>query len=261
MEAKDLLDYLGVEASDLESFKATFKENFIPKAEAADEDKIKSSVTGRITGAFKTKAKQLFDLDSEELAKAEKWEDILDMGVKKQNKLIEELRLSSTNTNDATITDLNSKLEKANQTVREYKEAKELLQNTLVEKENEWSGKVKQTKAQYVRNTALMSVLPKLSDTLGKGDKLLLDTEVAKLQIDFDDQDNAIVKDAEGKRIPNPKKIGDYLGLSEAIEVIAEREGFLKKNAGGQAPRVVPIVQQVGQATQTERQIHPNAQK
>lgn len=261
MEIKEVIEYLGVEASDLEAFKTAFQERFIPKDQAPDEEKIKSSTVGRFTGAFKTKAKQLFDLDSEELSKAEKWEDILEMGVSKQKKLIEELKLSSTNTNDATITDLTSKLEKANQTAREYKEAKELLQNTLVEKETEWTGKVKQTKAEYVRNSALMAIMPKLSDTLGKGDKLLLDTEVSKLQIDFDEQENPIVKGADGKRIPNPKKIGDFLALQEAIELIAEKEGFLKKNAGGQAPKVATTLTPTTPQGQVERQVHPNALK
>lgn len=258
METKELLAYLGVEADSIDKFKEQFQDKFIVKSEAPDEDAIKSATVGRFTGSFKTLAKKHFGLDTEEMKKAEKWEDLFEMGVQKQNAKIEELKLSSTQTNDSAIKDLTEKLERANQTAKEYKDANDLIKNTLTEKETEWNGKLKGTKAQFEKKNALFLMKDKISDSLTKGDKLLLETEINGLQIDFGDNDEVIVKDKEGKRLPNPKQVGTFLGLSDAIELIAEKEGFLKRNNATSQRQILGQQQQHSQ-DQSQRQVHPNA--
>jgi hypothetical protein len=261
MEAKDVLEYLGLDADNIDTFKEQFQTKFVTSDSVPNEEKIKSSITGKFTGAFKTKAKQLFNLESEELSKAEKWEDILELGFNKQKAQIEELKQASTQTDDAAIKELNAKLERANQTAREYKEANETIRTSYEQKEVEWSNKFKSEKTNYAITKAYSSVTPKLSDTLTKADKLLLDTEIKKLKVEFDESDNILVMDSEGKRLQNPKQVGTFLGLEEAIEMIADKEGYIKKNNANQGERKAVTVTGNKQqsASGGEREIHPNA--
>lgn len=262
VESKDLLAYLGSTAESLESFKEEFQGRFITKESAPDEEQIKSHTVGKFSGVLKGLAKKGFGLEQEEIDSCKKWEDILALGFAKKEKQIEELKVSSHQTSDALVTELNSKLERANQTAREYKDANELIKNSLAEQEQQWDGKLKQTKASFAKQQALFSIKDKLSNTLTKGDNLLLNQEIDSLQIEFGDNDNdIIVKDREGKRISNPKQVGTFLGLSEAIEFIAEKEGFVKKN---NATATASFVSKQGQThtdkgVQGIRQIHPNA--
>lgn len=262
MDAKELLEYLGIEADNIDTFKEKFQGGFIPKDQAPDEDRIKSQTVGKFTGAFKTLAKKHFELNTEDLAKVDRWEDMFDLGIAKINKKIEDARGLGVQTNDAQLKELNTRLEQASQLAKEYKEANELLQNSVVEKETEWSGKLKGVRGEFEKKNALFLIKDKLSDTLTKGDKFLLEQEINGLQIDFAENDQVIVKDKEGKQIPSPKKVGQYLSLPEAIEYIAEKEGFIKKNNATPPVRTAAAsINSHAPAAEGQRQLHPNAIK
>ena len=128
MELKDLLDYLGVEdVKDLDSFKKSFSGKYITRAEANDDDEIKSKITGKITGSITTLAKRLFGLTSEEI-NGKKWEEIVELGKAKQDSLIEELKSKQGQSSDEAVKELQAKLEKANARLQEYKDNNSLLQ-------------------------------------------------------------------------------------------------------------------------------------
>jgi len=55
MEIKDLLATLEIEdVNDIEEFKTKFKTKFVSKANALNDDEIKSKITGRVAGAITT---------------------------------------------------------------------------------------------------------------------------------------------------------------------------------------------------------------
>lgn len=259
--AKEIFEYLGIpEDSDLETFKTSFNDKFIPKSEMPDEDKIKSSTVGKFTGHFNALAKKHFDLDSEELKKYDKWEDVFDAGIAKKNKQLEDLKLLSNQSNDGALKELNEKLERSNQTAREYKDANEAIKSAMEQQSTEWNGKLKATKADFIKKDSLFKIKDKVSETLSKGDQFLLQARIDELVIDFDEKDQPIALDKEGKRIQNPKKIGEFLDPIGAIELIIESEGFAKKNnASANSGFQQRKPEQSQQSNNQQRQIHPNA--
>lgn len=265
MELKDLLDYLGVEdAKDLDSFKKSFSGKYITRAEANDDDEIKSKITGKITGSITTLAKRLFGLSSEEI-NGKKWEEIVELGKAKQDSIIEELKSKQGQSSDEAVKELQAKLEKANARLQEYKDNNSLLQKTLEDTKADYEGRLKTEKINNILAAEKSKVQTKLKSDLSKAEQHYLDSLIKEsIKIDFDEQNEVIVLNAEGKRLANPNKAGAFLTLSEAIESIADKEGFIKKNDGG---RVNPAVftdnnqKNNGQPQGTERRVHPNALK
>jgi transcription initiation factor IIE alpha subunit len=265
MEIKDLLDYLGVEdVKDLDAFKKSFSEKYITRAEANDDDEIKSKITGKITGSITTLAKRLFGLSSEEI-NGKKWEEIVELGKAKQDSLIEELKSKQGQSSDEAVKELQAKLEKANARLQEYKDNNSLLQKTLEDTKADYEGRLKTEKINNILAAEKSKVQTKLKSDLSKAEQHYLDSLIKEsIKIDFDEQNEVLVLNAEGKRLANPNKAGAFLTLSEAIESIADKEGFIKKNDGGKVnPAVFTDNNQKnnGQPQGTERRVHPNALK
>jgi transcription initiation factor IIE alpha subunit len=265
MEIKDLLDYLGVEdVKDLDAFKKSFSEKYITRAEANDDDEIKSKITGKITGSITTLAKRLFGLTSEEI-NGKKWEEIVELGKAKQDSLIEELKSKQGQSSDEAVKELQAKLEKANARLQEYKDNNSLLQKTLEDTKADYEGRIKTEKINNILATEKSKVQTKLKSDLSKAEQHYLDSLIKEsIKIDFDEQNEVLVLNAEGKRLANPNKAGAFLTLSEAIESIADKEGFIKKNDGGRVnPAVFTDNNQKNnvQPQGTERRVHPNALK
>jgi len=265
MELKDLLDYLGVEdVKDLDAFKKSFSGKYITRAEANDDDEIKSKITGKITGSITTLAKRLFGLSSEEI-NGKKWEEIVELGKAKQDSLIEELKSKQGQSSDEAVKELQAKLEKANARLQEYKDNNSLLQKTLEDTKADYEGRFKTEKINNILATEKSKVQTKLKSDLSKAEQHYLDSLIKEsIKVDFDDQNEVLVLNSEGKRLANPNKAGAFLTLSEAIESIADKEGFIKKNDGGKVnPAVFTDNNQKnnGQPQGTERRVHPNAIK
>src|SRR5690606_1992027 len=265
MEIKDLLDYLGVEdVKDLDAFKKSFSGKYITRAEANDDDEIKSKITGKITGSITTLAKRLFGLSSEEI-NGKKWEEIVELGKAKQDSLIEELKSKQGQSSDEAVKELQAKLEKANARLQEYKDNNSLLQKTLEDTKADYEGRFKTEKINNILATEKSKVQTKLKSDLSKAEQHYLDSLIKEsIKVDFDDQNEVLVLNSEGKRLANPNKAGAFLTLSEAIESIADKEGFIKKNDGGKVnPAVFTDNNQKnnGQPQGTERRVHPNAIK
>jgi hypothetical protein len=52
----------------------------------------------------------------------------------------------------------------------------------------------------------------------------------SNFQLDLDEKDGLIIKDKEGKLIPNPNKAGSFLSPVEILDQIADKNGLKKKN-------------------------------
>lgn len=262
MEIKDLLNYINVEADNLDDFKTKFQERFALKSEVPDPDKIKSSTTGAITGAFTTKMKSLFGLESEEI-KDKKWEEILELAHGKTTGKIKELEELSIKTNDGVLKELNEKLEKSNRTVTEYKEASKALQDALSQKEQEFNSKLKQFKSNSVLKDSIAKTSTKLSQ-LTNAESFYFDAQLKEnLVIDFDENDAPIALNKEGKRWQDPNKVGSFLTPEQVVEYIASKEGFIKKNNVNNNGRPAPVVTVAGQLPQNTEtpKLHPRAIK
>ncbi len=261
MELKDITGYTGIEATTLDEFKEKFSAKFAPKSEMPDLEKERSAITGRIAGAMQTKAKTLFSLDPEEI-KGKPWEEVLELGAKKKNDEIEALKELSLKTNDGALKELNDKLEKLNKSKDEYKTAAQLAQEALEKERGEFAGKFKTFKAESVFKDSYLKVQPKLS-ALSKPEQFYFDSVVKEnVIIDFDENDQPVVMNKEGKRWSDPNKAGAFLSADAVIEALAVENNFIKKNDAGERKPIFTGNKNAGQQQQnTERSVHPNAQK
>lgn len=274
MELKDLLKTLDLEdAKDIESFKEKFRSKFISRNEAINDDEVKSHLTGKITGALKTLAKRTFGLTNQEID-GKQWEDIIELGAAKKEATIEELKKQSSQTSEETLKELQSKLEKANKANIELKENNDLLTTTYNNDKSGWEGKFKEFKIKNHLETAKSKLSNKMLSELSQVQRLGFDASLKdNLIIDMDDKEEIVVKNREGKRIPNPAKVGTYLNLEEALELEADKLGLIKKNNGNNTNQQLFQSQSTnnnnnnnnGQSQQaqagTQRRIHPNALK
>lgn len=267
MELNDVLKVIGMESvKDLDQFKEKFQGKFISKEDALSDDEIKGKITGKITGAFNTKFKKLFDLETSEI-EGKKWEEILELGVTKQKNLISELEGKQGQSNDDALKDWQLKYEKALKTISDYKEQNETLSKGLEATEKTWSEKYTGLRKNNLLEGAKSKLQSKLRD-LSDFEKLGFESIISKnIQIEFGENDEVVVKGADGKRIPNPNKIGSYLSLDEALENEAVKGNLIKKNNGGTPnPSVFQAPQQQQQQAPVnpgtpQRTIHPNALK
>lgn len=262
MKLEDIIGYTGIEAANFDEFKEKFSVKFGIKSEMPDIEKERSSITGRITGAMQTKVKTLFGLDPEEI-KGKPWEEVLDLAAKKSGSEIESLKDLNLKTNDGAIKELNDKIEKLNKSKDEYKSAAQLAQEALENERNEFSGKFKTFKADSVFKDSFLKVQPKLA-TLSEAEQFYLNNLVKEnVIIDFDESDQPIVLNKEGKRWTDPNKAGAFLSADAVIESIAQQKNFIKKNDAGERKPIFTGNSNAASNQQQngERPVHPSALK
>lgn len=260
MELKDIISYTGIEASNFEEFKNKFSEKFVPKGEAIDIEAIKSETVGKAIGPVQTKIKSLFGLTAEETAGLKKWEEILDLAHKKVKSKEDELTELSLRSSDGALKELNDKIEKLNRTKDEYKTAAQQAQEALQAKENEWSGKFKSFKTESILKDSMLKVHPKIAK-LSEAEQFHMDSLIKEnVIIDFDENDQPIVLNKEGKRWNDPNKAGGFLTADAVIELIATEKNYIKKNDAGERK---PVFNTGGSAAASQqnnnRAVHPRA--
>jgi hypothetical protein len=263
MEVKDLFDYLGVEAKDLDSFKSAFATKFVTKDEAWQDDEIKSKVTGRVTNEVQRFIKNEFGLTNEEI-KGLHYEEVLKLGAEKYKNKINELETKFNLEGDEKVKSLSEELNKYKNSISDYKTQLDTTKKALEETQNEWQGKYKGLQISQVLNEAKSKVAPRLKSDMTEAERFYLDHKIKEsVKLDFDESGSVVVLDTEGKRISNPNKVGEFMGLEEVIGSIAEKENLIKKNNAGNSN--VPLNVVTNQDNKAEivnkqgRRLHPNA--
>lgn len=243
MELKDVLDYLGFEADNIEDFKQKFDPEFIRKKNALDNEDIKKTVTGRYFGSQTTNLKKIarergVELTGEEIEGLQV-EEIAGLIVDKMKgnyeDKIKELNESITEPNEALNT-LQEKYEKLVNQTKEYKTANKDLLSQVEKIKADKESEIKN----YKLNTYKSSVLSQIKYKQGMSDiekKGWNSTVNENLVFDYDEEGKEIVTDKDGNRIPNPKVSGTFLSPSEAVEDLAIKSGVVSTNphANGQA--------------------------
>lgn len=263
MEVNDLFDYLGIEAKDLDSFKSAFATKFVTKDEAWQDDEIKSRVTGRVTNEVQRFIKNEFGLTNDEI-KGLHYEDVLKLGAEKYKTKITELESKASLEGDEKIKSLTDELTKYKTTVSDYKTQLESTKQALESTQSEWQNKYKGLQVNQVFNEAKSKLSQHLKSDMTDAERFYLDHKIKEsVKIDFDDAGSVIVLDNDGKRIANPNKVGEFMGLEDVIKGIAEKENMIKKNnaANSQVPaNVLNNQQNKGEVVNKQgRRLHPNA--
>jgi len=262
MELKDILGFTGIEAESIEDFKAKFSETFVPKADYSKLEKEKSEIVGKTLGPIQTKLKSTFGLTAEETKDITTWEPIVELIASKVKAKETELHELSFKSSDTALKEINEKLEKSNKSVLEYKSAVQHAQEELQKEREQFAGKFKTYKADSVFKDSFLKVQPNLA-TLSEPEQFYLNAQIKEnVIIDFDENDQPIVLNKEGKRWSDPNKAGGFLTADQVIFAIATEKNLIKKNDAGQRkPILVNNNAGGGQQQNTEKKIHPNAMR
>lgn len=262
MELKDILGFTGIEAESIEDFKTKFSESFVPKTEYSKLEKEKSEIVGKTLGPIQTKLKSTFGLTAEETKDITTWEPIVELIASKHKAREIELSETAFKSSDGALKELNEKLEKSNRSVVEYKTAVQQAQEELQKEREQFAGKFKSFKSDSIYKDAFFKVQPKLA-SLSEAEQFYLNNLVKEnVIIDFDENDQPTVLNKEGKRYTDPNKAGGFLSVDQVIESIASEKNFIKKNDAGERKPIFANNNAGGnQQENTERKVHPNAQR
>lgn len=269
MEAKDILEYMGIEAKDMDEFKAKFPEKYASEKQAVE--KWLSPEVGKVTGNIKRKILNKAREDGLEftLSEFEKMdlEDVhATIAEKKAGKFkseLEELKAKSGQTNEEALKEWQDKFAKATKRASDEEELRKQLAGEFDQFKTKAAGEVKSVKVGFKKSDLLSKLKFKtgISDLEKEGFLSHIDKNY---KFDFDDQDVFFAADASGNRIRSSKKADEHKSPEEIVNEVAAEKKILAENpkAGHPAPAsFVPPVQgnpaQNGTPAAAKRKVNP----
>jgi hypothetical protein len=244
IDPKDALAYLGINAdemADIDAFKAHVSTTYVPRAEAHKDPDIMRAIVGRDKGVLRTKLKGAGkELGLEDV----KWDDV------DPTEGIDLLTARA----KARTAELSSQLEEAKkggkgagkdveELTTKYAEAKKLADElkgqlgTWETKYNELETSVSQREKQARVNAQWERAIGGIKPNADVTPLALKGFQAAvreKFAIEFDDEGSPYAVDAQSKkRIPNPNKAHDFLGLDDLVKKYAEEEKLIGGNPKG----------------------------
>ena len=272
METKDVLEYLGIEAEDLDSFKEKFNSQYFTEEQVfKDPQKLGKFTSKTLSGvehnAFKIAEGFGVQLNKDEL-KGKKTEEIfnaiLETKETQHQNMIKELQEKATKGADEKYQTLQSDYEKMVGKVKDFEDMNKSLAQKVEATEKEWSSRVRDFKKSYLEKDLFGSI--KYDPNIDPYKKKGFEAEVReKYKFDFDENDQPYVTDAEGKRIENPAKHGTFKTPQEVLDEVAKEAGVVAVAPQGGRP-VGRVVQEapkpsngVPEQRPTGRRLNPRA--
>lgn len=271
MEINDFTNYLGIEAEDMDTFKAKFKEKYFTVEEVhADRNRL-NQVIGKTMGSMEDATLKLAKAHGVEIKKEdikgkkieEVFETVLSTREQTFKAQIDAEKQKALEGTDEKFKALNDSYE---QSVMKNKDLEKLLDSTskrFEKAEKEWNGKIKSVKKDsYVQNLISgVEYSPDLDPYKKKG---FVSELKEKFVFDFDENDDPFVTDTNGNRIEDASKHGAFKTPKQVLDEFAKEAGVTSKNKD--AGRVVKPVQPANgqvpnpQPAPVTRRIHPSAQ-
>lgn len=218
---------LPADIDSIDKLKPKFESRFLTKATAHEDEEVRSKISGALYGGLTTEAKRLFNLKPADI-EGKDFKDILKMGVEGMSTKIKTLE-ESTN-NDERYNTLKKEYEGLNQKHEQTASDALKLRKELDDEKAAAANKIKGFQVNHAYD-AERSKLPFADGTLDVA-KIGFDASFkGKYKMDIDDTGALLVMTQDGKRVPNPKRTGEYLGLSEVLDMELEAiPGLKKKN-------------------------------
>lgn len=218
-----------------EEFVSEFSKVYAAQDAPISEEK-KQKVIGSLLGTLETSIRRElkeFGLDPQ-FDKTKPFQDNVSEWLtearKAKAKEIEELKAKAGDGGDAKIQALTAEVDKFKNKFTEEKQAREQALAAWTQKEQEYEGRIKNTKKDFIlaqekaKNTKWKSGITEL-------EKLGFETYFkTKYKTDIDEKDDLIITDNEGKQIPNPKVAGQFLSFSEVLEMEGVKEKVWEVN-------------------------------
>ena len=249
MEAKELLDFLGIEAEDLDGFKSQFGTKYYTEKQIHDN----KDLIGKFTGKTLSKVKQnvlkqareadipftnneFDDVELEEIVKT-----LDSRRSESYNTQLTELKSQIGKSGEEAIAPYKEKLTKFEQALADEKKAKVEIMGQFDQFKAESAGQIKSTRIDYFKKDLMTSI---------DYDPLAIKDELKKMgweshvssnfKFDFDENDQPIILDKSGSKIKNPKKADEWLSPKDVLTAEADKLGLIKKNQQGGRPAFVP---------------------
>lgn len=247
MDSKEILDFLGVEASNLDEFKTAFSGKYYSEKQIHDDPKLLGKFTGKTLKKVKqnilNKAREKeipFTHNEFDEAPLEDVVDTLNARISEGfGTKITELQSQIGKSGEEAIKPFQEKLSKYEQALADEKKAKAEIAGQFEQYKSEAATQIKTTKAQYFKED-VMSKIERDFDPLALKDELKLEgwrSHIEKnFRFDFDEQDNPVILDKTGSKIKNPKKADEWLTPKDVLTMEADKKGLIPKNPQGGKP-------------------------
>lgn len=254
MDNKELLDFLGIEAGNMEEFKSAFSGKYYTEKQIHNDPKLLGKYTGitlkRIKQGILNKAREKeIPFTQAEFDNVDMLEDVFDQLTTKYaetfNGKLTELQSQIGKSGEEAIKPYQEKLSKYEQALADEKKAKGEIAQQYEQFKKESEGMVRSTRAQYFKKD-VMSEIEKGFDPLAVKDDLKMKGWRSHVEenfkFDFDEQDNPVILDKTGSKIKNPKKADEWLGSKDVLAMEADKLGLIPKNPQGGKPVFTPPV-------------------
>lgn len=238
IEAKDILEYMGVsdlgEDATIDTFKNKFNEQFIRKDRAMDDDDIRTHYVGEQQRKFAQEVKRTAKESGIDLSEDESKLGVSDLvrllPTKKDEfytQQIEELKSKSSKPSEQ-FAELEQKYNALKAKATDYENMTKDLSSKLEEKDNE----IVTFKRDYKRNEVVKDIWSKANEFISENASQLeregFISHINKnYKIDVED-DKPVWLTKEGHRIQDPNKAGEFLDPIAGIRMEAEKNKILK---------------------------------
>lgn len=245
MEAKDILEYLGIEAADMEGFKAAHSGKYLTEKQIHSEKKLLAKFTGKTLGGIKGDILNGYrelevPFTQNEFDDVELVDVVKTLNQRRNEKFAEmeaELKGQIGKTGEEAIKPYTEKLSIYEKSLADEKKAKKDIADEFERHKAESADKFKQTRVTYFKKDVLSSLD---YDPMQIKDELKLEgwhSHVDKnFKFDYDESDNPIITDLNGNKFRNPKKADEWLSPKEKLQMEADAKGLIKKNQQGGQP-------------------------
>jgi len=252
MDGKELLDFLGIEATNLDEFKEGFTKKYYTEKQIHDSKELLGKFTGKTLKKIKQNilntARELdIPFTQDEFEKVDMIEDVFKSIAQKQSELastkITELQSQVGKGDEEKIKSYTEKISKYEKSLDDEKEAKKSIAAQFDQFKQEAEGRIKSTRIDYFRKD-LMTSIP--YDAQAMKDPLKAkgwESHVSEnFRFDFDEHDNPVILDKTGSKIKNPKKADEWLSPKDVLTAEADKLGLIPKNPQGGQPAFRPPV-------------------
>lgn len=265
METKDILDYLGIQADSMDELKAQFSQKYMTEKGIHENRELLAKFTGRtlakisqsIIGKAKEDEIEITDGEFKDKPVEDIFSELTGRYKSRYESQIRDLNAQIGKTGEEAVKPWQEKVTKFESALADEKRAKQEIAQQFEAYKKDSDNRIKETRIQYLRKDIMSGIdydPQQIGDPLKKEG---WESHVSKnFRLDYDEHDNPIITDNQGRKIPNPKKADEWLSPKDVLSMEADKLGLTKKNpqGGKPAPRFQTGGQQQAGAQQQQQQ-------
>lgn len=246
---KEALEYLGYKAEDfktVDEFKTKFDSTFVKQSNITEDSEPVKKILGKTFGTLENEIKKVakgFELDidfNDESIKDKKVTEKLKFTFEKYNEkkseYIKELEAKAALGNDDKVKEWEKKYEKTAQKAKDYEALLNSTKSEFQQAQEKWTNEVKNVKLNVLTKDAFgkVKLKPDISEFEKRG---YMATIAEKYKFDLDENENLVVKNTKGERIPSAKTTGTFKTIEEILEEEAIAGKLVQLNNDGGKPK------------------------